>query len=87
MDFSQALNHIKNGLLLTRENWNGEDMFVFLVQGSKFEVNRPPLLGIFREGTKITYGAHIDMRTADGSVVTWTPTCTDLMAHDWKIVA
>lgn len=69
MNFSQALNAIKVGERVSRSGWNGKGMFVFLVQGSVFKVNRPPLLGIYPEGTEINYHAHIDMRTADGMIV------------------
>jgi len=37
-------------------------MFVFLVPGSVFKVNRAPLLGIYPEGTEINYHAHVDMK-------------------------
>ena len=61
-------------------------MFIFLVQGSEFIVNRPPLLGIYPEGTKIKYHAHVDMRTADGQVVPWLCSQTDMLAEDWEVV-
>jgi hypothetical protein len=66
--------------------WNGKRMFLFLVPGSTFKVNRPPLLGIYPEGTEINYHAHIDMRTADGKIVPWLASQTDLLADDWSIV-
>lgn len=87
MDFSEALIAIKAGALLEREGWNGRGMFVFLVAGSTFEVNRAPLLGIFPEGTEINYHAHIDMRTADGKIVPWSASQTDVLAEDWQIKA
>ena len=86
MDFSQALNEIKAGMKLQRIGWNGQNMFVFLVAGSTFEVNRPPLLGIYPEGTSIDYHGHIDMRTAQGQIVPWVASQTDLLAEDWQIV-
>lgn len=83
MNFSEALDHIKQGKKVARDGWNGKDMFVFLVPGSVFKVNRPPLLGIYPEGTEITYRAHIDLRTADGQIVPWIATQSDLLADDW----
>lgn len=82
-DFSDALNMIKNGLKMARLGWNGKDMFVFLVEGRKFKVNRPPLLGIYEEGTPIDYHGHIDMKTADGQIVPWVCSQTDMLAEDW----
>lgn len=87
MDFSDALNLIKSGKKLARSGWNGKDMFVFLVPGSVFEVNRPPLLGIYPEGTTIHYHAHIDMRTAGGVIVPWLASQTDVLASDWEEVS
>jgi hypothetical protein len=84
MSFSKALTHIKQGQRVTREGWNGKGMFLFLVPGSTFEVNRAPLLGIYPEGTEITYQSHIDMKTADGSIVPWLASQSDLLAMDWK---
>lgn len=85
MDFSTALDHIKAGRRCYREGWNGKGMFVFLVPGSRFEVSRPPLLGIYPEGTPIDYRSHIDMKTADGSIVPWVASQTDLLANDWHV--
>lgn len=86
MDFSQALTQIKAGEIVARSGWNGKGMFVFLVAGSVFNVNRKPLLGIFPEGTEINYHAHVDMRTADGQIVPWLVSQTDLLATDWVVV-
>jgi hypothetical protein len=85
MDFSDALRLIKKGERLARSGWNGKGMFIFLVPGSTFEVNRPPLLGIYPEGTKINYHGHVDMKTADNMVVPWLCSQTDLLANDWEI--
>ena len=51
-----------------------------------FTVNRKPLLGIYPEGTEINYHSHIDMKTADGMVVPWLASQTDMLADDWHIV-
>ena len=86
MNFSEALVEIKNGKRVSREGWNGKGMFVFLVPGSIFKVNRAPLLGIYPEGTEIKYHAHVDMKTADNQVVPWLVSQTDLLADDWGVV-
>lgn len=83
MDFGQALAAIKVGKKVARADWNGKDMFLFLVPGSTFAVNRAPLLGIYPEGTQINYHAHIDMKTAQGYVVPWLASQADLLSEDW----
>jgi len=85
VNFSDALNEIKAGNRVSRAGWNGKGMFVFLVPGSTFKVNRPPLLGIYPEGTEINYHGHVDMKTADGQIVPWLCSQTDLLADDWGI--
>ncbi len=85
-NFSVALDHIKNGCKVARAGWNGKGMFIFLVPGSQFKVSRPPLLGIYPEGTDINYHAHIDMRTANGQIVPWLCSQTDMLANDWEII-
>lgn len=86
MNFGQALELIKLGSKVARKGWNGKGMFIFLVQGSTFTVNSPPLLGIYPEGTVINYCPHIDMRTADGSIVPWLASQTDVLAEDWEVL-
>lgn len=81
-----AIDAMKCGLKVARAGWNGKGMFLFLVPGSTFEVNRPPLLGIYEEGTEINYQPHIDMKTADDTVVPWLASQSDLLAEDWHLV-
>jgi hypothetical protein len=86
MNFSDALEEVKGGNKVAREGWNGKDMFIFLVMGSTFVVNRPPLLGIFEEGTRVDYRPHIDMKTVDGEIVPWLASQSDLLVDDWVVV-
>lgn len=81
-DFGWALLALKQGKRVSREGWNGKGMFLFLVPGSHFKVNRPQLLGIYPEGTGIDYRPHIDMKTAQGDVVPWVASQSDLLADD-----
>lgn len=86
MDFSSALLAIKAGSRVARAGWNGKGMFVFLVPGSTFTVNREPLLSILGEGATVNYHGHVDMRTADGTIVPWLCSQSDLLASDWCVV-
>ena len=85
MRFGDALDQLWMGHKMAREGWNGKGMFIFLVPGSTFEVNRPPLLGIYEAGTKISYQPHIDMRTAEGTIVPWLASQSDVLADDWEV--
>lgn len=86
MTFGLAVEALKRGEKVFRAGWNGKGVFVFLVAGSTFSVNRPPLLGIFPDGTEINYRPHIDIKGVDGSISTWVPSIGDCLAEDWEIV-
>jgi hypothetical protein len=86
MNFSEALRLIKAGQRVTRLNWNGPGQFVFLVPGSTFKVNRPPLDGMYPRGTSVDYLPHIDIKTKQGPIVPWLASQTDLLADDWQEV-
>lgn len=86
MTFGHALEYLKRGEKVARAGWNGKGMFLFLVNGSQFQVNRAPLLGIYPEGTTINYRPHIDMKTVDGEIVPWVCSQSDALAEDWSVV-
>ena len=86
MDFGQILKGLSRGDKFVRTGWNGKDMFIYLVAGSTFICNQPPLLGIYPSGTVIHYQPHIDMKTIDGSCVPWVASQTDILAYDWELV-
>lgn len=82
MNFSEALQLIKEGKRLTRNGWNGKEMFVYFVPGSEFEANLPPLNEFYEI---VTYRPHIDLRAADGTCGVWSISNTDALAEDWEI--
>lgn len=84
--FGHAMYMMQRGARMSRAGWNGKSMFLFLVPGSTFEVNREPLLSILGEGTMVNYHGHVDMRTADGTIVPWLCSQTDMQSNDWGIV-
>lgn len=86
LSFGHAIKALKEGLRVSRSGWNGKGMFLFLVPGSTFKVNRPPLLGIYEEGQEVKYHAHIDMKTSTGEIVPWLASQTDVLSDDWVIV-
>lgn len=86
MNFSEALELIKQGKKLTRTNWNGKGMFVYLVPGSEFEVNRAPLNAVYKMGARVTYRAHMDLKAADGTCGVWSISNNDALANDWEVM-
>ena len=86
MNFGKAIEELELGNKVARKGWNGKGMFLFLVPGSTFTVNSPPLLGIYPEGKEINYLPHIYMKTATGEIVPWLASQTDMLAKDWEVL-
>ncbi len=84
MNIGGAVDALKHGWRVRRAGWNGKGMFLFLVPGSVFEVNRQPMLSVFGAGTMVDYQSHVDMFTAQGTVVPWLCSQSDLLAEDWE---
>ncbi len=84
-DFGRALRVLKDGGCVTRGGWNGAHMCLVLIPGSHFEVSAGrPLAVHLPVGTPVDYRAHIDMLTADGSLVPWLASQSDVLAEDWQ---
>lgn len=84
MNFGTAVELLKRGSTVAREGWNGKTMFLFLVPGSRFAVAADrPMAKHFPVGEMVDYRSHIDMKTAQGDVVPWVASQTDVLADDW----
>ena len=67
-DFGTALGELKAGSRVTREGWNGKDMYLELqVPDAHSKMSWP----------------YIFMKTVDGALVPWVASQTDLLADDW----
>jgi hypothetical protein len=91
MNFGEALEALKNGEKVARNGWNGKGMFIYLVRGTSIdkdflrnEASRMPIT----DNTDVAhFNAHIDMKSADGSVVVgWLASQTDMLSEDWTLV-
>ena len=81
MDFCYALKALKEGLKVTRTGWNGKDMWIAI----KFKPR--PLSSAevvhYHQYPTMTV-PFIFMRTAQGDLVPWLASQTDLLAEDWQ---
>jgi len=85
MDFGSALLNLKEGHRLARGGWNGKGMFLYYVPASSY----PPATKIARiafDGKDVPYGAYIAMKTAQGNVIPWLASQTDMLAEDWVVI-
>lgn len=69
-DFCSALRSLREGARMTRTGWNGQGMYV--------EMQVPD------EHSKMTL-PYLYMYTAQGDLVPWVASHSDLLAHDWQL--
>lgn len=91
MNFGQALEQLKQGKKIARQNWNGSNMFAVLSTGKK----QLEAEGFFNPDLKehaLKIGGFMDVRpafmlkTAQDDVAYWSPSGSDCLAEDWFIV-
>lgn len=88
MDFGTALAFLRAGERVSRSGWNGSGMWLVLVPGSTISVSAGRPLGDAAPelvGVHVVYRDHIDMFTADGEIVPWVASQSDLLASDWYV--
>lgn len=89
MNFSEALEIIKQGRLVARKGWNGKGMFIFIGFAS-VEVYRKEGNGVIdiidaKEWFNSNYsGPTLCLKTAQNTIVVgWLASQTDMMSTDW----
>ncbi len=87
-DFQEALGLLKIGSKVSRSGWNGKGMFLFFVPGyvTPFQEASWPVSDFFNPGDLITNLPHIAMYTAQGELVPWIASQSDILADDWDLV-
>ena len=75
MDFSAALNHLKQGDKLKRSNWNAPNQHVCLLDNWQTGLPEPQVVASI-----------FVLKNAQGVMVSWVPSTGDLLANDWEIV-
>ena len=85
MDFGLAIVQLKLGLKVARAGWNGKGMFLYHVPAVGYSAMTDVAKATFPTGV-LSYGAYIAMKTAQGNVVPWLPSQTDMLAEDWQVI-
>lgn len=80
MSFEDALSYLKDGSKICREGWNGKNMWLILINPSKFSK------GTFSD-QKYPLLPFIGMKTADDKFVPWLASQTDILAEDWILTS
>lgn len=79
MNFSDALNKLKDGIRIQRSGWNGKGMWIAIVDGTEWNVS------VYNQ-MKHTLLPFIMMFTANCELVPWLASQTDILADDWDVV-
>lgn len=86
MTFGLAVEAMKKGAKVARAGWNGAGMFAYLVPANSYPAQTGVAQSYFGEGAMVPYNAYMALKTVDGTISTWAPSCSDALADDWKII-
>lgn len=82
-DFGDALDWLRVGARVCREGWNGKGMWLVLVMQWGFApVPGGDPLPLASSSTMLPF---IAMSTAQGDLVPWLASQTDMLALDWQV--
>ena len=87
MDFSDALKLIKTNHRVRRYGWNGKGMWLALSPGKTLDGGTlwSPAAAAELAGRPTSVLPYIIMFTAQGTIVPWLCSQTDMLAEDWEI--
>ena len=86
LDFGMAIAALKLGMKVARAGWNGGGQFVYLVPANSYPAQTGIAKAYFGADAMVPYRAYLALKTAQGDVATWAPSCSDALAEDWQIV-
>lgn len=84
MDFSKALNLLKNGHMAYRISWDKNQFLYYVPKGSYLPCTEIAMKITNYDGL-VDYKPYIALKTIDNDVVPWTPSITDILADDWVV--
>jgi len=99
MNFGEAIELLKLGYKVARRDWNGKNMYIYLVDlnqfdcGCQFEFKKifDDIIvkdeNDFMDSGHIKIDKFIAMRTAQGTVQPgWLASQADMLAEDWVVI-
>lgn len=86
--FGDAIESLRTGARVARAGWNGSGMYVYLVPAASYPAQRNTNGTLIQEfeNDMVPYREYLALKTAQGDIATWTPSCSDALAEDWYIV-
>lgn len=86
LTFGMAIEALKLGQRVARAGWNGAGQFVYLVPAASYPAQTGAAKAHFGAGALVPCRAYLALKTAQGDIATWAPSCSDALAEDWQIV-
>lgn len=81
MTIGEAVILLKQGHVVARKGWNGQGMFLFLVENKKLLGPQKNIYLSGLHGHRIE--SYVMMKTADNKIIPWLCSQADLLAEDW----
>lgn len=85
LDFGDAIRALKAGKRVARAGWNGNGMWLALIDGDRWGIGGHAPYDI-PGADHITHAAFIGMKTADNKFVPWLASQSDMLATDWVVL-
>ena len=82
--FDKALPALIAGKRVARMGWNGKGLWIYHIPASTYPAQTEAArrnLGAF-----VPYGAYLAIKSADGTVVPWVASQSDILGKDWVIL-
>ena len=91
MNFGQAIEALKEGKKVSRNGWNGKNMFLWLKPATTIKTDwcKDPMLKdiVDNNGGEMEALGTICMKTADNKILTgWLASQTDMLSEDWFVI-
>lgn len=84
LTFGEVLRKLKHGDRVARSGWNGKNMWIALITEHWSGMMKKP---VDLPENWSGYSPFIVMFTADGKLVPWLASQTDILAEDWGVVS
>lgn len=94
VNYGEAIEHLRNGGIASREGWNGKGMYVFKQVPSKVPAEIVPKMSSLPQAVKDrmtsqnvspSYQNQMAIVKADGTVDSWVASSSDTFATDWVL--
>lgn len=76
--FGHAVELLKSGFRMTRKGWNGKGMYITLVSGENWAMDK-------HENTVCEKRDWLGIKTVDNQFMPWVPSQSDVLAEDWVL--